>query len=364
MSSLFTRYANAWLTGQAPETMRLTPNAENRRCFILLGGPGVGKGTQSDFLFQKFGCLPLSTGEVFRYARKNACDLSPAMKEAFGYMDKGYLVPDSTVVKIVSERAFCLKAPMGFMLDGFPRTLEQAQAVDEMLQEADEKLDAVIYYELSIEETVQRISGRRTCPSCKATFHMTNKPPMVEGICDRCGAALVLREDDSPEAVRTRLEVYQQSTAPLIDYYENQGLLLRINAEGTPEEVFDKTKAALTAKIYKPKTIFKRIIDGEIPCNKVYEDELVLAFRDINPQAPVHILVIPKKEIESLNELSSDDSPIVGHMMYVASKIAKKEGIADTGYRAVFNCGKDAGMDVPHLHLHIIGGRKMTWPPG
>lgn len=360
MSNLFSRYANAWLTGQAPDIKRIPMLSDQRQCFVLLGGPGVGKGTQSDYLFQRFGCLPLSTGEVFRAARKSTdpSTISPAMKEAFEYMDKGLLVPDDTVVKIVRERAFCLNAPMGFMLDGFPRTIDQAVAVDEMLLEAEEKLTAVIYYELPIEETVARLSGRRTCPNCKATFHTLYKAPRVDEVCDRCGAALLQRTDDKPESVRTRLEAYAENTAPLIDFYDKKGLLVRIDASGKPEDVFEKTKAALVER-NQPKTIFKSIIDGECPCNKLYEDDQCIAFRDINPQAPTHVLIVPKKEIQSLNTMLPIDEQLVGHLLYVAMKIAEKESISDTGYRTFFNCGKDAGMDVPHLHLHLIGGKKL-----
>lgn len=112
------------------------------------------------------------------------------------------------------------------------------------------------------------------------------------------------------------------------------------------------------------KSIFKQIIDGEIPCNKVYEDDEILAFRDINPQAPTHILVIPKKEIPSMKDIGDEDIELMGRLLRVAGKIAEQEGISETGYRAVFNCGRDAGMEIPHLHLHLIGGRAMTWPPG
>ena len=112
------------------------------------------------------------------------------------------------------------------------------------------------------------------------------------------------------------------------------------------------------------KTIFKKIIDGEIPCNKVYEDDEMLAFRDINPQAPTHILIIPKKEIATLNELSPDDAALAGRMLIAAARIAAQEGLAERGYRTVFNCNRDAGMEVPHLHLHLLGGRTFGWPPG
>ncbi len=250
MTSLQDLYAAAWLTGKpVSEDAAKGFKSETPFRFVLLGGPGVGKGTQAGFLSKAYGIIPLSTGEVFRAAKKmDKSELSPAMIESFDYMTKGLLVPDETVVKIVRERMFCLKSPTGFMLDGFPRTIPQANALDEMLQQVNESLTAVLYFELSTEETINRISGRRTCPKCKATYHMTNKPPKIEGKCDSCGADLILREDDRPEAVRTRLEVYQKSTAPLIEFYEKKGLLLRVSSEGQPEDVFVRVEKVLKEK--------------------------------------------------------------------------------------------------------------------
>ncbi|MDD4278798.1 nucleoside monophosphate kinase [Candidatus Sumerlaeota bacterium] len=250
MTTLQEQYSAAWISGQLKVDGGEVGSANSQSLkFILLGGPGVGKGTQSDYLKREFGLLALSTGEIFRAANKmDKSQLSPAMIESFDYMSKGLLVPDDTVVKIVRERAFCLKAPMGFMLDGFPRTIPQAEQLDDILAQVNETLTGVLFYELSVEETVQRISGRRTCPKCKATFHMTNKPPKKVGICDCCGSELILREDDRPEAVKTRLAVYQESTAPLISFYEGKGLLIRVNAEGSPEDVFVRTKAILRSK--------------------------------------------------------------------------------------------------------------------
>jgi adenylate kinase len=174
-----------------------------------------------------------------------ACDRSPALSEALQFMRRGELVPDETVLALVSERIRCLKCKGGFLLDGFPRTVTQAEALEQLLGKNRLKLDAVISYELPIERIVARLSGRRTCPECKAVFHVTALPPRVAGMCDHCCAKLYQREDDRPESVRVRMQAYETSTAPLTDFYRIRGILCPVSAEGTPEEVCARTLEAL-----------------------------------------------------------------------------------------------------------------------
>ncbi len=213
---------------------------------VLLGAPGVGKGTQAELLCGRLGACHLSTGDIFRAAKAlDACERTPALNAALEYMRRGELVPDNTVLDIVAERVNCLKCEGGFLLDGFPRTVAQAQALEKLLSSEQLQLDAVLNYELELEKVVARLSGRRTCPNCKAVFHVATRPPKVEGVCDHCGAKLYQREDDRPEAIRVRMQAYEKSTAPLADFYRKRGLLLSINAEGTPEDIFARSIAAL-----------------------------------------------------------------------------------------------------------------------
>ena len=163
-------------------------------------------------------------------------------------MKRGELVPDDTVIGIVRERPACLRCPAGFLLDGFPRTVHQAEALHQMLGELGVKLDAVLSYDLPIEQIVSRLSGRRTCGGCKAVYHVATKPPKAADVCDQCGGKLVLREDDRPEAIRVRMQAYETSTAPLADYYRQRGLLISIPADGSPETIYQRTEAALAAK--------------------------------------------------------------------------------------------------------------------
>jgi adenylate kinase len=209
---------------------------------ILLGAPGVGKGTQAELLTERLGACHLSTGDVFRAASKRRdCDQSPAMKAALEYMRRGELVPDSTVWEMVRERRECILCSGGFILDGFPRTLGQAESLKELMEKENLSLSAVVNYELPVDEIVQRLSGRRTCEKCKSVFHVKERPPKVEAVCDRCGGRLFQREDDRPEAITVRLETYERSTAPLIQFYKNLGLLLPIVAKGSPDEIFART---------------------------------------------------------------------------------------------------------------------------
>jgi adenylate kinase len=213
---------------------------------ILLGAPGVGKGTQAELLTERLGACHLSTGDVFRAAGQlRDCDQSPAMKAALDYMRRGELVPDSTVWEMVRERRACLLHCGGFILDGFPRTLGQAESLKELMATENISLSAVVNYELPLDEIVSRLSGRRTCEKCKSVFHVTERPPKVEGICDRCGARLIQREDDRPASIAVRMEAYDRSTAPLIQFYKNLGLLMPIPAKGSPDEILARTMEKL-----------------------------------------------------------------------------------------------------------------------
>ena len=163
------------------------------------------------------------------------------MKAALEYMRRGELVPDSTVWEMVRERSACILDCGGFILDGFPRTLGQAESLKKLMEKEKISLSAVINYELPLDEIVRRLSGRRTCEKCKSVFHVTERPPKVEAVCDHCGGRLFQREDDRPESVTVRLEAYERSTSPLIQFYKNLGLLLPIAAKGSPDEILART---------------------------------------------------------------------------------------------------------------------------
>ncbi len=238
----------AWLKGPACQCNPSVPKAARAWRLVLLGAPGVGKGTQAELLRDRLGACPLSTGDVFRAAKSlPENERSPAINAALEFMRRGELVPDETVVDLVRERAKCLRCCGGFLLDGFPRTVAQAEAMTAMLDDVNTKLDGVIDLRLPIEEIVSRLSGRRTCSGCKAVFHITGRAPRVEGVCDHCGGELVQREDDRPESVRVRMEAYHRSTAPLTGYFRRQDLLVEVNAHGAPDEIFKRTLALLGA---------------------------------------------------------------------------------------------------------------------
>jgi len=216
---------------------------------VLLGAPGVGKGTQADLLHQRLGACHLSTGDVFRAAGSQLeCNLSPAMREALQYMRRGELVPDSTAWEMVRERKECLHCGGGFILDGFPRTLAQAQSLEKLLKYEEISLTAVVSYELSADEIVARLSGRRTCEKCKAVYHIVGIPPKVDGQCDRCGGKLFQREDDRPESIKVRLQAYDRNTKPLLDFYAESGLLRKVPATNSPEEIYQRTISAINTR--------------------------------------------------------------------------------------------------------------------
>jgi len=236
----------AWLKGG---TAACSPQPEKQarpQRLVLLGAPGVGKGTQAELLSQRLGACQLSTGDVFRAAKAlNPCERTPALSAALDFMRQGKLVPDETVLDMVRERVGCLRCEGGFLLDGFPRTVAQAEALEHLLQQEKLQLDAVLSYDLPIEKIVSRLSGRRTCAGCKAVYHVETRPPKKPGVCDHCGGGLIQREDDRPESVRVRMEAYEKSTAPLADYYRQRNLLVSVSAEGTPEEILQRTLKAL-----------------------------------------------------------------------------------------------------------------------
>ena len=206
---------------------------------VLLGPPGAGKGTQAKVLSKEFKMLHISTGDMLRDAVKNETEVG---KVAKGYMDRGELVPDNVVIDIVKERISKDDVKNGFMLDGFPRTDEQAVKLDEALTGAGKKLELVLYFKTSEEISVSRLSGRRVCPACGAIFHVKNMPPKKDGICDRCGAKLIQRDDDKEDTIRRRLVVYENDTKSLIKYYTDKGILTEVSGDLDVARLFDKIK--------------------------------------------------------------------------------------------------------------------------
>lgn len=202
---------------------------------IMLGAPGAGKGTQAKQIADKYNIPHISTGDIFRANIKNGTELG---KKAKTYMDQGLLVPDELVVELVADRIQQDDCKNGFVLDGFPRTIPQAEALDAALENINEKMDYAIDVDVPDENIINRMSGRRACLSCGATYHIVSVPTKVEGICDRCGNPVVLRDDDKPETVKKRLEVYHEQTQPLIDYYKKQNILKTVDGVQPMEEVF------------------------------------------------------------------------------------------------------------------------------
>jgi len=209
---------------------------------ILLGPPGAGKGTQAKDLVEKYGIPQISTGDILR---KNLAEKTPLGLEAKKFMDAGGLVPDAVVIGIVKERLKEADCKTGYILDGFPRTVPQAQELDKALAEMKTPLDKVLSIEVADEELVGRLAGRRTCRGCQQGFHVKFKPPKTDGKCDKCGGELYQRDDDKEEAIKNRLVVYQSSTAPLIDYYKGKGLLRDVNGVGSMPEILARMVTAL-----------------------------------------------------------------------------------------------------------------------
>ncbi|MDE5908545.1 MAG: adenylate kinase [Lachnospiraceae bacterium] len=202
---------------------------------IMLGVPGAGKGTQAKMIADKYHVPHISTGDIFRANIKNGTELG---MEAKKYMDQGLLVPDELTVKILLDRVAKNDCENGYVLDGFPRTIPQAEVLDKALAEINDKIDFAINVDVPDENIIRRMGGRRACLSCGATYHVEHIPPKKEGICDACGKELVLRDDDKPETVGNRLDVYHKQTQPLIDFYNAKGILKTVDGTADMKDVF------------------------------------------------------------------------------------------------------------------------------
>ncbi|MCM1261109.1 MAG: adenylate kinase [Butyrivibrio sp.] len=202
---------------------------------IMLGAPGAGKGTQAQMIADKYNIPHISTGDIFRENVKNGTELGIEAKK---YMDKGLLVPDELTVKILLDRVAKDDCKNGYVLDGFPRTIPQAEVLDNALNELGEKIDYAINVDVPDENIIRRMSGRRACLSCGATYHIEHVPPKKEGICDKCGKELVQRDDDKEETVKNRLEVYHKQTQPLIEFYTKKGVLKTVDGTADMKDVF------------------------------------------------------------------------------------------------------------------------------
>jgi adenylate kinase len=201
---------------------------------VFLGPPGAGKGTQARELAGEWGVPHVATGDMLREA---AAAGTPLGREAKGYMDRGALVPDDVIIRMIAERLRQPDARGGFLLDGFPRTIAQAEGLERLLKDLGQPLDRVVYFDVSEPELLRRLTGRRVCRACQAAFHLVSAPPKAAGVCDRCGGALYQREDDSEATVRNRLGVYARQTAPLLDWYRGRGLLASVPGEGPIETI-------------------------------------------------------------------------------------------------------------------------------
>ncbi len=209
---------------------------------VMLGAPGAGKGTQAELICEKYRIPHISTGDIFRSNIKNGTALGVEAKK---YMDEGKLVPDELTVRILLDRVAAADCENGYVLDGFPRTIPQAEVLTQALAENNEKVDFAINVDVPDENIVNRMSGRRSCPVCGASYHVTFLPPKKEGICDHCGSALIQRDDDKPETVKNRLCVYHEQTQPLIDYYEKAGVLKTVDGTKSRDDVFSDITALL-----------------------------------------------------------------------------------------------------------------------
>lgn len=210
---------------------------------ILLGAPGAGKGTQAAYLKEEWGLTHISTGDILRAEVRQG---TPLGHEAQGYMERGALVPDDLIIRMMEERLKSLGEQTGYILDGFPRTVAQAEALDTMLARIRHTLDAVVNLVVPDAELIRRLTGRRVCPNCNAVFHVDTMPSKQAGICDHCGQELIQRKDDQLEAITNRLEVYKAQTQPLIDYYQRQGKLTTIDGTIGVPQVAAKIRAALS----------------------------------------------------------------------------------------------------------------------
>lgn len=212
---------------------------------IFMGPPGAGKGTQAEIFHERHGVPHISTGDILRAAVRADTELG---RQAQAYMQRGDLVPDAVMQEIIAHRLSEPDTAAGFILDGYPRTLPQAHALDTLLAEMRRSLDAVVFFEIREEVLLRRLTGRRVCPVCGAIYHLDHKPPRVPGRCDVEGAALVQRKDDAPDTVLHRLQVFRQWTAPLVDYYRARGIFLTVDAERPVSEVYDRIREFIQSR--------------------------------------------------------------------------------------------------------------------
>ena len=210
---------------------------------ILLGPPGAGKGTQASSIVAEYGITHISTGDIFRHNIKNETELGKKVKS---YLDKGQLVPDELTIDLVWDRLSKDDCKKGFLLDGFPRTINQAEALQKGLEERGLKLDKVINIDVDKNILVKRLSGRRVCKNCGETYHIDNKPTLKDGVCDKCSGEVIQRSDDNEKTVLDRIEVYEKQTFPLIDFYKNLGLILTVDGTLSIEDVFSQIKESLS----------------------------------------------------------------------------------------------------------------------
>lgn len=210
---------------------------------ILLGPPGAGKGTQASSIVAEYGITHISTGDIFRHNIKNETELGKKVKS---YLDKGQLVPDELTIDLVWDRLSKDDCKKGFLLDGFPRTINQAEALQKGLEERGLKLDKVINIDVDKNILVKRLSGRRVCKNCGETYHIDNKPTLKDGVCDKCSGEVIQRADDNEKTVLNRIEVYEKQTFPLIDFYKNLGLILTVDGTLSIEDVFSQIKESLS----------------------------------------------------------------------------------------------------------------------
>ena len=211
---------------------------------VFLGPPGSGKGTQAGMVSREFGIPQISTGDILREAIEQNTDLGKRARE---YVESGKLVPDEIVLSLVEERTGKKDCAGGFILDGFPRTLVQAEGLEKILADHGAALDAVVFIDVRDEVIISRLSRRRVCPACGAPYNLDSDPPRKEGVCDKCGGRLEARVDDAPETVKTRLEIYRRDTLPLVEHYESEDLLKRVSGEGTVDGVFSSILSELEA---------------------------------------------------------------------------------------------------------------------
>jgi len=209
---------------------------------ILVGPPGSGKGTQAVLIREEFNIPQISTGDMLRAAVREGSELG---KKADGFMSSGRLVPDDLIIDLAKERLAKDDCANGYILDGFPRTVAQAEALDDLLTATNQKLDSVVSIDVDDEEVVRRLSGRRQCKKCGDGYHVEFKKPSQEGICDKCGSELYLRDDDKEETIRNRLAVYREQTSPLLDFYEKKGLLKRVAGVGSIDDIFKKVSSLI-----------------------------------------------------------------------------------------------------------------------